>query len=143
LWPERVRPVRLYRSPAQAPAVVAPMDPEGVVKQTTGDLWRLPADARCITTNGAVRKDGCAIMGRGVAAQAKERWPAVPKWLGDSITSLGNHVDDFFLRHNDPDMAPLVAFPVKHHWQQAADLDLILRSCRELMDLADERPWQR
>lgn len=104
------------------------------MKQAHGDLWRLPADARCITVNGAVRKDGTAIMGRGTAAQAAQRWPGLPGMLGDLIAERGNHVADLW----KPTGGPLiVSFPVKHHWKQRADLALIERSCEELTDLAD------
>lgn len=104
------------------------------MKQVTGNLWTLPADARCITTNGAVTKNGLAVMGRGVAAQAKSRWPGLPGILGESIQERGNHVADLWKPTGKP---VLVSFPVKHHWREVADLDLIKRSCGELMDLAD------
>lgn len=103
------------------------------MKQASGDLWRLPGDARCITVNGATRKDGTAVMGRGTAAQAAQRYPRLPKILGESIRRRGNHVVDLFM----PGEPMLISFPVKHHWRQPADLALIGRSCGELMDLAD------
>jgi hypothetical protein len=112
--------------------------------ELVGNLWTVPADARCITTNGDVRWDGVAVMGRGVAAQAKRKWPKVPYMLGESVKARGNHVVDFgSLDAPDLDMAALVAFPVKHHWDEMADPDLIARSCVELMALANERPWRR
>lgn len=103
------------------------------MRQASGDLWRLPGDARCITVNGATRGDGTAVMGRGTAAQAAQRWPSLPRILGESIRRRGNHVTDVFM----PGEPMLIAFPVKHHWRQRADLALIGRSCGELMDLAD------
>lgn len=105
------------------------------MKQASGDLWRVPADARCITVNGAVRKDGCAVMGRGVAAQARERWPLVQAVLGHQIRAEGNHVR--VVMKPAGDLALLVSFPVKHSWHEAADLALIERSCGELMDLVE------
>ena len=39
------------------------------MKEITGDLWTIKADARVIPTNGTVRRDGAAVMGRGVALQ--------------------------------------------------------------------------
>jgi len=111
------------------------------VKQATGNLWTFPADARCITTNGATRQDGQAVMGRGVAAQAKERWPMLPAVLGVHLRQHGNHVQLLMspetIQPPFDDMAHILAFPVKHHWRQPADLDLIKRSCGELMELAD------
>lgn len=105
------------------------------MREAFGDLWTLPADARCVTTNGAVRNDGCAVMGRGVAAQAVQRWPLIQAVLGAQITVDGNHVH--VVMKPDGDGALLVSFPVKHHWRERADLALIERSCGELMELAD------
>jgi O-acetyl-ADP-ribose deacetylase (regulator of RNase III) len=111
------------------------------VKQAVGNLWTFPADARCITTNGATCHDGQAIMGRGVAARAKERWPMLPVVLGELIRRHGNHVQLLMspetIQPPFDDFAHIVSFPVKHHWRQPADLALIQRSCAELMDLAD------
>lgn len=39
-------------------------------------------DAICITTNGCVKLDGTGVMGRGVAAEAKRRWPGIERNLG-------------------------------------------------------------
>ena len=39
----------------------------------------------CITTNGFVRSDGCAAMGRGTALQATRRFPRIARRLGDML----------------------------------------------------------
>lgn len=89
----------------------------------------------CITTNGTVKANGEAVMGRGCAWEAKQRWPWLPKYLGDSIKEIGNLVQEF----RDP--PNLITFPVKHHWMQQADLELIERSARRLKeDIADFAP---
>lgn len=114
-----------------------------------GDLWVLPADVRCITTNGDVRGDGQAVMGRGCAREAKDRFPGVATYLGLLLEQQGNHVHELMVSPHLPGTTiaetwDLVSFPVKHHWREPADLDLIVRSCRELMALADARPeWKR
>lgn len=96
--------------------------------ETYGNLWEYHDRGEwiCITTNGDVRKDGCAVMGRGVALQAKHRFPKLPYLLGKRITRLGNHVQRFETHR-------LFSFPVKHHWSDRADFNLIRRSCAELM----------
>jgi len=100
-----------------------------------GNLWTFPADVRIITTNGSVRRDGCAVMGRGVARDAATRYPSLPKTLGTLLTNLGNHVFDLRQAYG------LMTFPVKHHWSQRADIPLIYQSMRELHDKID--PGQR
>lgn len=102
------------------------------------DLWTAPADARCITTNGTVKANGRAVMGRGTAKQATERYPFLQLTLGRAIRGWGN-VPCILL----PDERPmLVSFPVKHEWHELADLDLIARSARELVRLADGAGWR-
>ena len=95
-----------------------------------GDLWTYPnADARVITTNGTVKKNGECVMGRGCASEAATRWPEIPKMLGDWITAQGNRV---VLLTETPDGKPLYTFPVKHHWTEKADIDLIRHSAEDL-----------
>ena len=109
------------------------------MKDVYGDLFEYPASAIAITTNGFVRKDGCAVMGAGCALQAAERWPGLPLELGTAIRQNGNHV---FGWRNWEGLKDLISFPVKHHWSQPADLFLIERSCREAMTTADTLDWE-
>ena len=45
------------------------------MKEVTGNIWDYPADIVCITTNGSTTRNGSAVMGKGIALQAKERYP--------------------------------------------------------------------
>ena len=107
-----------------------------------GDLWAVEADARVITTNGFVRNDGNAVMGRGVAAQARARYAGIEADLGVLIRRAGTHV---YLLPTGTNGWPfvLVAFPVKHNWFEAADPALIQRSARELAMLVDIYGWRK
>lgn len=98
------------------------------MKTAKGDLWRYPADWRIITTNGFVKKNGEAVMGRGVAWQAKKRYPDLPCWFGKYLIAHGNHVGIF-------SQIKLLTMPVKHAWYEKADLVLIERSAVELASL--------
>ncbi len=91
-----------------------------------GNLWAYPAHARCITTNGYVRRDGCAVMGRGCAWEAARRYPKLAKYYGTRLKKEGNHV---MILMRSP---LLLAFPVKHHWSEPADLALIEQSAVQL-----------
>ena len=100
-----------------------------------GDAWELSkGNILCITTNGHVKKSGEAVMGRGIASQAKERFPALPAYLGDNLLRLGNHV--YWLGKWGKWF--LISFPVKHHWKELADLELIEQSVQELKDILIE-----
>lgn len=101
--------------------------------ETVGDLWAEHAAGKtiAITTNGIVKNDGNAVMGRGVALQAAEKFPRLPALLGASIRAFGNHVYHFGDYR-------VITFPTKHHWRDASDLQLIARSCDELLALVSE-----
>lgn len=91
----------------------------------SNDEWLL-----CITTNGTVKKDGDAVMGAGIAKQAKEIFPWIPAQLGQFLSKYGNRM--CYLGCN------LITFPVKHNWYEKADIQLIKASCKELMDSLDD-----
>ena len=99
------------------------------MKEVFGNLWDF-AGIPAITTNGFVKKDGSCVMGRGCAREAAARFPNLPFDFGRKIRSEGNHVFCF------PEYR-LITFPVKHNWWEAADLDLIERSARELLKIIE------
>lgn len=119
------------------------------MKQAKGDMWTFaPADARVITTNGDVKRtrDGAVIgcvMGRGVAQQARDRFPFLDYSLGCYIMQYGNRVFDLGMITEPPgDGARIVSFPVKHHWWAHADPALIAASAAQLAALANKRLWR-
>ena len=109
--------------------------------EVTGDLWEVAADARVITTNGLVKKNGEAVMGRGVAKQAAERYRELPRLLGERLRQVGNHVSLFIFGLVSGDEL-IISFPVKHNWWEKAAPELIKRSAKELVRLADKYEWQ-
>lgn len=88
----------------------------------------------CVTTNGTLRKDGACVMGRGIAKTIKELYPNVPYVLGKLIKQNGNITQHIITTKHNVD---LVAFPVKHNWYETADIELIKRSCIQLIKYAD------
>jgi hypothetical protein len=111
-----------------------------------GNIWLSGADAICVTTNGNVKANGEAVMGRGIALEAAKYLPQLPKFLGDCIKKSGNHVYLFEIKqeaitHWNPD---LITFPTKNHWMDEADRILILQSALELVTLSLEHTeWKR
>lgn len=92
-----------------------------------GDIWKLKSDIVCVTTNGVIDANCDAVMGAGIALQAKRRYPDIPKRLGKLLQKHGNHVH--YLEHK------LVSFPTKFHWKQNSNLNLIEQSAKELVKL--------
>ena len=103
------------------------------MREIEGDIWDYHAKGNwiTITTNPIQRADGALIMGRGVAQQAKERFPELPYVLGRLVASGGNVPYKL-------DRWKIVSFPVKHHWQQPADTSLIVQSAEMIRDLCQE-----
>ena len=119
--------------------LIVPKGP-GSLRAAAGDIWHAPKgghSAVCVTTNGVCKKDGSAVMWAGIAKQARDRYRA-DRLLGERLRQHGNHVQDLGL-YPSADGIPfhLVSFPTKHHWRDGSDLELIKRSARELVMLAD------
>ncbi len=101
------------------------------MREAHADIWERHAAGAvvAVTTNGLVGPDGLAVLGRGTARQASERFPWFAARLGEALASRGNHVALLGER--------LVSFPVEHTPHELPDLDLIARSARELVKLCD------
>jgi len=100
------------------------------MKEVKGNIWDYYDKQGywvVIPTNGFVKKTGEAVMGRGLALQAKEKVKGLSYILGDKIREYGNHV--FIIGDG------IVSFPVKHNWYENADLKLIEQSALELKEL--------
>lgn len=112
------------------------------MKEARGNLWEYPADMRIITTNGDVNSQGEAVMGRGCALEAKERIPGLAKFLGELIRRHGNRSYDLSRAAHDysspvspfvnPIVVPIITFPVKYHWHEKANRQLIRVSAQSL-----------
>lgn len=100
------------------------------MKEVVGNLWDYDADWRCITTNGAVSRDGL-VMGRGCAREAADLFPGLRVYAGARVTANGNVVQSI-ARHR------LILFPVKDVWDRPARLGLIAKSAIRLAELCEE-----
>ncbi len=91
------------------------------VKQNT-PLWL------CVTTNGEIKKsDGKAVMGAGIAREARDRYKGVDQVLAQKLRV--SYLRDL------PELgakARLLSFPTKHKWKENSSLTLIEESAREL-----------
>ena len=50
------------------------------MKEIKSDIWKVKADWICVTTNGKIRADGRAVMGAGIAKDAKIRFPDIDSY---------------------------------------------------------------
>lgn len=99
------------------------------MKVIKGDIWKCHATGAWvgIPTNGCLKKDGSLVMGKGLALQAVERFPHLPKTFGIHVDTFGNTVGILSKER-------LFSFPTKNHWMEPADLHLIEQSAQTLCD---------
>lgn len=143
---------------------------------TKGDLFNPESygfdsvDAICITTNGVVKPNGDAVMGKGLAEQAAKRWPSMPKTLGAKIQFNGHCVLVIGPKFSFDVPYAIVSFPTKTTSEQCdakqnniiesaknlykpgdwvpgyhckSRLDFIRTSCQWLKELTKEEKWER
>lgn len=133
------------------------------MKEAFGNLLHMDGDALVITTNGFVKNNGEAVMGRGIAKQVADAIPEFASELGKLIRHGGNIVHHV---RNHNDMA-LVTAPVKParvtydgsnvvahaanqfrigdtvpgFWAKAVP-ERIVATCHELRSLANIMGWE-
>jgi len=97
------------------------------MREIKGDLWDHHGLIG-VTTNGVIKSNGELVMGKGIALQAAQLYPNLPKLLGDAVAIHGNKL--LYVKAYD-----IVSFPTKNHWRDKSDIDLILQSSIELYTL--------
>lgn len=130
-----------------------------------GDLFSIPCDALCITTNGFVTEKGKGVMGRGCAKQIRDKHPEIEITLGEKIKKRGNQVNVLMKDFNGK---CVLSFPVKpasvisngnnivRHakarfplgsevpgYLAKATEQIIVESAKQLRKIADAGPWKK
>lgn len=103
------------------------------MKEIKGNIWKRWESGHWIVipTNGFVKGNGEAVMGRGLALQAKERFSDLAIRLGKYLLDNGNNVCFF-------ENLRLISFPVKRFWFDKAIPELIERSCKQAIEFLNE-----
>lgn len=101
------------------------------------NIFELPQnrEAVCVTTNGIVKADGKAVMGAGIAKQADQLFH-LSDLLGKYLKLYGNRAFNLgrFQRPNGA-IFTVFSFPTKHDWRNDSDINLIVKSCEQLMEM--------
>lgn len=136
------------------------------MQELKGDLFAIECDALCVTTNGFVKLNGEAVMGKGCAKQLADYYPETPRRLGKLLNLKGNKVHKLF-KH---DGVQILSFPVKTDmeymiqdkniivkhmqdkfeinahvpgWACVADINIIEKSAKRLLKLANKYEWNK
>jgi len=114
------------------------------VKIRIGDMWSAwdTADLFLITTNSTYDKDGCLVMGAGIAGQAAKRFPRLPCTLGERLRSMNAEDKGIYglLVSTMWPQAKLGLFQTKRDWQDSASKVLVIISTNMLVEWANEHP---
>jgi len=133
------------------------------MQEAFGNLLEADVDVVVITTNGFYKRDGNAVMGKGIAKAIQEYFPCTAI-LGTLLKTKGNHVHLLGYINN----ITIVSYPVKPNfevftgtnsvrhmknkfkigdsvpgWACKANPELIKRSAYELVELVNEhQEWK-
>ena len=106
------------------------------------DIFLLPSGANeaiCIPTNGAWKKDGCAVMGKDYAKEANELYKLDTK-LGHYLKLYGNRAFFMGLYSGYGELEhPVITFPIKNKWWEKVDIVLIRKSAEEILRICNKR----
>jgi hypothetical protein len=93
------------------------------VQEVVADLWALHRADEWIAvpTNGMMKANGDAVMGAGLAKEAAQRYPELPRLLGQALREYGNRPFLWASMH-------LITVPTKTDWKRPSDLSLICQS---------------
>ena len=110
------------------------------MKELYGNLWEVPCDLRVITTNGVVNSSGAAVMGRGCAREAKERFPGLEHLFARMLKKHGNRV--MRLRAL-PDGSHLATFPSRSTGARRPCRSSSAAASDQLVAVADKFGYER
>lgn len=116
------------------------------MKELVHHLFNPPSsvEAICIPTNGIYTKSRGAIMGKGVALAAAQRWPLIKFILANKLEKKGNRVHILLEPYEDPYKTSffILSFPTKEHWRDDSSQALVERSTADLVNLTNRVGWK-
>jgi len=101
-----------------------------MITEINKNLWDFDSEQyyRVITTNGNIKKNNEAVMGKGIALQSAQRYKQLPSELAKRLKLYGNVVNIF------PEYK-IITFPTKNNWRDNSTYELIEKSCNNLLML--------
>ena len=105
------------------------------------DIFELPKglkEAMTVTTNGMIKKDGTAVMGRGIAKSVNDRYGVSLK-LAEHIKKHGNTPCDLGIYNG----YHILSFPTKNDWRDNSDIELIKQSAKHIVKIANDLCLER
>lgn len=93
----------------------------------------------CVTTNQIIKKNKTAVMGAGIAKIINDRYPETAVLLGKylSLEKESNFKYVHFLGRYEYNR--ILSFQTKYHWKDDSNIELIIKSCYELIEIYDKK----
>jgi hypothetical protein len=109
------------------------------ILKTNQDIFYLPqsGEAVCITTNGVIDRNGNAVMGKGIALQAKNLFHCETR-LGNYLKTYGNRAFNLGQYKRDNEIFTLFSYPTKYDWKEMSDMTLIMKSAEQLVEMCNK-----
>lgn len=111
------------------------------MREAFGDIWSMaaasPVPVVCVTTNLQVNSAGRAVMGGGIAREARDAFAGLDKEYGRNLANfrstfyIGAWPNRFGLKFH------LIMFPTKDHWRNNSIPALIEKSAQDLVGITD------
>lgn len=112
--------------------------------ELNGDLFYLAktykADLIVCTTNLQIKKNGCLVMGAGIAKQFRNRYPGIDAYFGETLEKLNpgiRLVNEPRLMIYFADDFKVMAMATKWHWKYPSKLKFVKSSLEELLNFVD------
>lgn len=102
-----------------------------------------PGEAVCVTTNGEIKANGRAVMGRGCAEYVAKTFPGTADRLAALLKQYGNRAFNLGSYHHNGNSIRIISFPTKNKWRDNSSLPLIRSSAEQLVGIADKFGLQR
>ena len=119
--------------------------------ETKGNLFD-DTNLNCIvcTINQIVKNNGELVMGAGIAKEFRDRYPFLAESFGKRTKFKESGIllaNDIVFRQKESgvviDYVCICGLPTKYDWRDKSDIDLIVKSCRELLMVANAFGWEK
>lgn len=112
-----------------------------ILIDTDGDIFSLPSkeEAVCVTTNGIIKNNGKAVMGKGIALEADKNYNVSTR-LAEYLKLYGNRAFNLGLYPNTKtnEYFTLFSFPTKENWKDNSKLELIEKSAIQIIEMCNK-----
>lgn len=110
-------------------------------------IFDFSPDFICIPTNGIVKNNGEAVMGKGIAKYFADTIPEIKKVLGKKLSESGNNLYELYnwkLSEEEKNISvTILSFPTKDDWRYKSSRKLIQKSSIQLLEYLEKKIYKK